>query len=117
VAQSKIMTLGADTERQNSKDLIFIAVFLAAALIFFQLWMAAHDRYNDRAQHLGGAVAYARGHIDLFRPMLLGFTANGAPTPLEFPLWQACTAVLMKCFGGWLGWGNVVSLTFFLSSL
>ena len=104
-------------ERQSDKDLIFTAAFLAAALVVFQLWMAAHGHYNERPQHLGGAVAYAKGHIDLLRPMLLGFTVNGTPTPLEFPLWQACTAVLMKCFGIWLGWGNVVSLIFYLSSL
>jgi 4-amino-4-deoxy-L-arabinose transferase-like glycosyltransferase len=64
-----------------------------------------------------GAVAYAKGHIDLLRPQLLGFNANGAPTPLEFPIWQALTAALMKCFGIWYGWGNIVSLAFLFSSL
>jgi len=87
------------------------------ALVFFELWMAAHGRCNVRAQHLGGAVAYAKGHINLLRPMLLGFTANGSPTPLEFPVWQASTAVFMKCFGLWFGWGNVVSRIFYFSSL
>jgi hypothetical protein len=62
-------------------------------------------------------VAYAKDHIDLLRPTLLGFNANGAPTPLEFPIWQALTAVFMKCFGIWYGWGNLVSLAFFFSSL
>ena len=111
------MKSGAENERQNNRDLIFLAAFLSAILISFELWMAARGQYNERDQHLGGAVAYAKGHIDLLRPMLLGFTANGTPTPLEFPLWQACTAALMKCFGLWHGWGNVVSLFFFFSSL
>ena len=111
------MKLGAGTEQPSNKDLILVAAIFAAALVFFELWMPAHGHYNDRVQHLGGAVAYAKGHIDLFRPMLLGFTANGTPTPLEFPIWQACTAILMKGFGLWHGWGNVVSLIFFLSSL
>ena len=102
---------------KSNKDLIFLAGLLATAIVFFELWMATTDHDNSRDQHLGGAVAYAKGHIDLLRPMLLGFNANGAPTPLEFPIWQAMTAVLMKCFGLWYGWGNVVSLIFFSSSL
>lgn len=104
-------------KKQNNADLIGLIVLLALGIVVFELWMATTDHDNSRDQHLGGAVAYARGHIDLLRPMLLGFTANGSPTPLEFPLWQAMTAVLMKCFGIWYGWGNVVSLIFFFSSL
>jgi hypothetical protein len=102
---------------KNNRDLIFITVLLASAIVFFELWMATTNHDNSRDQHLGGAVAYARGHIDLLRPMLLGFNANGTPTPLEFPAWQAMTAVLMKCFGLWYGWGNVISLIFFFGSL
>lgn len=103
--------------RENNRDLLFLAALLAAGIVFFELWMATTNHSNIRDQHLGGAVAYAKGHIDLMRPMLLGFTVNGTPTPLEFPVWQALTAVLMKCFGLWYGWGNVVSLILFFSSL
>ncbi len=103
--------------RQSNRDLIFLAAILAAGIVSFELWMATTNHCNSRDQHLGGAVAYAKGHIDLLRPMLLGFTVNGTPTPLEFPIWQALTAVLMKCFGLWCGWGNAVSLLFFFSSL
>ena len=102
---------------KNNRDLIYLVLLLVAGLIFFELWMAATNHDICRSQHLGGAVAYAKGHIDLLRPMLLGFNANGAPTPLEFPIWQALTALLMKCFGLWYGWGNLVSLIFFFSSL
>ena len=105
------------SDPKNNKDLIFLTILLATGLVLFELWMATTDHDNSRDQHLGGAVAYARGHIDLLHPMLLGFNANGSPTPLEFPVWQAMTAALMKCFGLWYGWGNVVSLIFFSSSL
>lgn len=106
----------SNVSSKNNKDLIFLAALLAAGLIFFELWMATTNHDNSRDQHLGAAVAYAKGHIDLLRPMLLGFNANGAPTPLEFPIWQALTAVLMKCFGIWYGLGNIVSLVFLFSS-
>ena len=102
---------------QDNRDLALLAMLLAFGMVVFELSMATTDHDNTRAQHMGGAVAYAKGQIDLWRPMLPGFTANGTPTPLEFPLWQALTAVLMKCFGIWYGWGNVVSLFFFFSSL
>src|SRR5277367_6195292 len=101
----------------TNKDLIFLTSLLVAVLVSFELWMAGTDHDNSRDQHLGGAIAYAKGQIDLLSPMLLGFNANGTPTPLEFPIWQALTAVLMKCFGTWYGWGNVVSLVFFFTSL
>jgi hypothetical protein len=102
---------------RDNKDLVFLTIFLAVAIVVFELWMSTTDHENSRDQHLGGAIAYAKGHIDLLRPMLPGFNANGTPTTLEFPLWQAVTAVLMKCFGLWHGWGNIVSLTFFFGSL
>lgn len=102
---------------KDNRDLVYITAVLSLGIIFFQLWMATTEHDNSRDQHLGGAVAYAKSHIDLLRPMLLGFNANGAPTPLEFPIWQALTAIFMKAFGIWYGWGNVVSLLFLFSSL
>ena len=63
-----------------------------------------------RSQHLGTALLYANGSIDVMHPVIVGFNAAGTPTPLEFPLWQAATGALMKFFGPWWGWGNVVSL-------
>ena len=50
-------------------------------------------------------------------PVIPGFNANGTPTPLEFPIWQGITAALMKLFGVWYGWGNVVSMVFLFSSM
>ena len=101
----------------HNQDLAVLAMILATALVIFELWMATTDHDNTRDQHMGTAVTFARGHIDLLHPMLLGFNANGVPTPLDFPVWQALTAILMKCFGIWYGWGNIVALLFFFSSL
>jgi len=61
----------------DNRDLTVLAVLLALGIVVFELWMATTDHDNSRSQHLGGAVAYAKGHIDLLRPMLLGFNANG----------------------------------------
>jgi len=94
-----------------------MVVLLAVGLTVFELWMATTKHDNSRDQHLGTAIGYAQGHIDLLRPVVLGFNANGAPTPLEFPIWQAVTAIFMKGFGIWYGWGNITALLFFFSSL
>jgi len=102
---------------KNNRDLIFLVVLFAIGLTVFELWLATTKHDNSRDQHLGTAVVYARGHIDLMRPVILGYNANGAPTPLEFPIWQAVTAIFMKAFGIWYGWGNVTSLLFFFGSL
>ena len=113
---------GDDGPRQNQDspgngDLIFLVVFFSACLAALQLAMAASGHGLMRVQHLATAVEYARGHINLMRPVIPGFNANGTPTPLDFPIWQGITAALMKAFGVWYGWGNVVSLVFLFSSL
>jgi hypothetical protein len=68
-----------------------------------------------RDQHLGAALLYARGSLDLLHPVIVGFNAGGTSTPLEFPLWQAATGATMKILGLWWGWGNVVAWLFFAS--
>jgi 4-amino-4-deoxy-L-arabinose transferase-like glycosyltransferase len=98
-------------------DLIFLVALFAIGLAALQLSMAASGHDIMRVQHLATAVQYARGHIDLMRPVIPGFNANGAPTPVEFPIWQGITAALMKLFGVWYGWGNVVSIVFLFSSM
>ena len=98
-------------------DLVFLVVFFSLALAALQLSMAASGHGLMRVQHLASAVEYARGHIDLMRPVIPGFNANGSPTPLDFPIWQGMTAALMKLLGVWYGWGNVVSLGFLFSSM
>ena len=104
-------SLEKDASVRGNRDLISLVIILAAVTVVFHLWMAARGMSIARDQHLGGAVEYARGRIDLLRPMLLGFNANGAPTPLEFPIWQAITAALMTIIV--YPFGPTVNLPFF----
>jgi 4-amino-4-deoxy-L-arabinose transferase-like glycosyltransferase len=101
----------------DNRDLIFLVFFFALVLAAFQLGMSAKGHGLMRVQHLSTAVDYARGHIDLLRPVIPGFNANNAPTPLDFPIWEGLTAACMKLFGLWYGWGNVVTLLFLFSSM
>src|ERR1051325_7191592 len=102
---------------RSNVDLKIVALLLALAAAVFHVVLAANGKGISRDQHLGTAVTYARGNIDLLRPVIIGANANDAPTPLEFPIWQALTAVVMKMFGPWYGWGNVVSLLFQFASV
>jgi len=90
--------------------------FVCLAIVF-HLGLAAKGMSLYRGQHLGTALEYAKGKIDLLRPVIVGFTATGTPTALEIPLWQASAAVLFKCFGSWFGWANVTSLLFMIAAL
>ncbi len=74
-----------------------------------------HPHYRD--QHLGTALVYAREGVDLLRPIIVGFNANNAPTPQEFPIWQAAASLPMRWFGEWFGWANIVSLLLFATAL
>jgi len=94
----------------SNGQLLLLAVCLYALTAAFFLGTAARGYSSYRDQHLGTALEYARGHINLLKPMIVGFNANGAPTPQEPPLWQAMVAVVFKLFGTWFGWANLVSL-------
>jgi hypothetical protein len=107
----------AESKSASHLDLKIIVAILAVSVSLFHLGLASSGRGIRRDQHLGTALEYATGRIDLLHPIILGMTANGAPTPLEFPVWQAATGALMKLFGRWYGWGNIVSLLFHLSTL
>jgi hypothetical protein len=94
------------------------AAFLwIAAVAGFHLACAAAGYSFYRDIHLGAALEYAAGSIDLLRPVIVGFNLNGAPTPQELPLWQAAAAAMFKLLGTWFGWANLVSLLFFFSCL
>lgn len=105
------------TGKSGHFDLKLLLGLAILAVLAFHLGLAFSGRGIGRDQHLGTAILYAKNGIDLLHPVIVGANANGAPTPLEFPLWQAVTGLLMKLFGSWYGWGNVVSLIFHLSSL
>ena len=94
--------------------LLLVCLFFGGAVLFHVACaLKGHPLYRD--QHLGTALEYARGKIDLLRPVIVGFNATGTPTPQEPPFWQAAVAVVFKLFGAWWGWANVVSLILFAS--
>jgi len=98
--------------------LIPLIAGLMVFIIAFHLGSAATGREFVRATHLGTALEYAQGRIDLLHPTIVGFNATGTPTAQELPLWQALTAAVFKMTGStWYGWGNVVSLLLFSTGL
>src|ERR1035437_1178901 len=97
----------------------FFAAMVALLVLTFayHITAAKHGWSDYRDQHLGAALEYAKGRIDLLNPVVVGFNAGNTPTAQELPVWQAATAVLFKLFGPWFGWANVASLLFALTML
>ncbi len=95
---------------------VLLALFVAMVVIA-HLCAVKAGWADFRDQHLGAAITYARGSIELFKPVMTGFTATQTPSPQEFPIWQTLAALAMKAFGPWWGWANVVSLLCFFSAL
>ena len=96
---------------------ITLLIAMGLGIVVFHMGYAAMGYPHYRDQHLGTALTYAREGVDLFRPVIVGFNANNAPTLLEFPLWQASASLPMRWFGEWFGWANIVSLLFFATAL
>lgn len=96
---------------------IALSITMGLGIVAFHLIYAATGFSHYRDQHLGTALVYARDGIDLLRPVIVGFNANNAPTPQEFPLWQAAASLPLRWFGEWFGWANIVSLLFFATAL
>jgi hypothetical protein len=93
-------------------------VSLFALIVAFHLANALLGRPFSRALHLGPALEYARGPINLLRPVIVGFNATGSPTAQELPLWQAAVGLAFKATGStWYGWANLVSLLVFATAL
>lgn len=101
--------------KQNPSGQTFAvaALFMLALLWTYALGWALSGYPIYRDQHMGTAIAYARDGIDLLRPVIVGFNANGSGTPQEFPVWQATAAVGLKMFGGWWGGATIASLLLF----
>lgn len=108
-------TLLPQTARSVAPIALLIAMGLGIAAFHMGYAAMGHSHYRD--QHLGTALTYAREGVDLLRPVIVGFNANHAPTPLEFPLWQAAASLPMRWVGEWFGWANIVSLLFFATAL
>ena len=92
-----------------------VGFFALITLLHLASAWAGHSFYRD--QHLGTALEYARGQIDLLHPRIVGFNANDVPTLLEFPLWQGLAAAVFKVAGLWFGWANLLSLAIFAAGL
>ncbi len=108
------MTSNSPTLFENVR-LGFATVAVATLVL---LWLYAigwaligYPVYRD--QHMGAALQYASNGIDLLRPVIVGFNANGSGTPQELPLWQATASVGLNLFGGWWGGATLASLLLF----
>src|SRR5438045_3318304 len=87
------------------------------ALIAFHLGLAATGKPIYQDIRLGTALEYAKGPINLLKPVIVGFNANNEPAPQELPIWQATAALFFKAFGTWFGWANLTSLLFLFAGL
>ena len=96
------------------KNLALLTAALFGALSAGFAIMSALFGYPPfRDQHLGGALIYLHQVVDLLRVQIVGFNANGVPTILEFPWWQAGAAWAMRLTDGWWGGANLFSLAVF----
>lgn len=109
--------LEAEPQSGRLAVLRIIAIGFISLTVIFHLVLAAKGMSFYRDIHLGTALEYARGKIDLLRPVIVGFDATGTPIAQEVPIWQACAGLLFKCFGTWFGWANVTSLLFMIAGL
>lgn len=62
----------------SSKAFATAALFLLAALWAYALGWALSGYPIYRDQHIGTAIEYAHNGIDLLRPVIVGFNANGS---------------------------------------
>src|SRR5262249_37937310 len=98
--------------------LSLLAAILFASIAALHIGSALAGRSLFRPIHLGTALQYARGPIDLLRPIIVGFSANEAPVAEELPLWQAAAGLLFKItHSTWYGCANLVSLAIFATAL
>ncbi len=107
-------------QNENARPipLPWLAAFFFAGIIAFHLGGALAGKSLYRPIHLGTALEYSRGPVNLLKPVLLGFNANGSPTAQEFPIWQAAAGGVLKFTRTeWYGWANVTSLLFFATGL
>jgi len=103
--------------RENNRLLAAIAIFAYALIALFHLISAKVGYSHYRDVHLGTAIEYAKGSIDILRPVIVGFNATGMPTPQELPIWQALAGATFKYFGPWFGRANLLSLILFAAGL
>ena len=102
------------------RSIAAVALAMLALLWLYAIGWALLGYPIYRDQHIGAALEYASNGIDVLRPVIVGFNANGTGTPQELPLWQAAASVGLNLFGEWWGGATLASLllfTIFLPSL
>ncbi len=104
-------------QQKTNRLLIAGAAFFYLLIAIFHLASANAGYSYYRDIHVGAALEYAKGHIDILRPVIVGFNATGTPTPQELPIWQALAGAVFKGFGMWFGWANLLSLLLFATGL
>ena len=106
------------TEKARLSSLFPLVAFLFALIVLFHLGNALKGQSFYRALHLGTALEYSRGSVNLLKPVVVGFNATGTPTAQELPVWQAAVGCVFKALHSeWFGWANLVSLFFFTTCL
>ena len=95
------------------RSIAAVALAMLALLWLYAIAWALLGYPIYRDQHMGAALEYASNGIDLLRPVIVGFNANGTGTPQELPLWQAAASVGLNLFGGWWGGATLASLLLF----
>ena len=106
------------TESAKPPTLAPLVATLFGLIVAFHLGNALLGKPLFLGNHLGTALEYARGPINLLRPVVVGFNATGTPTTIELPLWQAAAGLVFKATGStWYGWANLVSLLAFATVL
>ncbi len=103
--------------QKNNRILVAVAILFYGCIIVFHLASAKAGYSHYRDIHLGTAIEYAKGKVDLLRPIIVGFNATQTPTPQELPLWQALAGFGFKLCGPWFGWANLLSLLLFAAGI
>jgi len=95
-----------------------VVILLSGGIVAFHIISALAGFPAYRDSHLGTALQYALGPINLLRPIIVGFNLNGTPTLLELPIWQAAAGLMFKlAHSTWYGWANITSLLGFATCL
>ena len=105
-------------EEVSTRRLKLLVAILCLLIAAFHIGFALTGKSIRRDSHLGTALEYGKGPIDLLRPTMVGFNATGTPTAQEFPVWQAAAGLVFKItHSTWYGWANIVSLLLFATAL
>src|SRR5678815_2522340 len=97
--------------------LVVACAALLCGIVVYTLTRVWFGHIMFRDQHLGTALEYARGRIDVAHTIIPGFNATNTPTFLELPVWQALLALIFRACGTWFGWANILALLLFSSCL